>query len=197
MEKARLPHGIVVNEASWNAGQLHRRSQMLPIDEMLQSVKISWINWESPDLELYEPGGYSIIYRVVPGLIAKVGLIEDREVQTQQYFANRGKALPVLDFKEEEETSETVRKAVCSIHGERLVVANTCTCHSPVSVLLMPQAYKPLGFSKKTIEGFMDEIADMCEKELVLTWDYKEQNVAQYQGHLVALDFGDPNRADW
>jgi hypothetical protein len=122
--------------------RVNRENQMIPINEMLSQVKISWINWESPDLKPLNVGGYSVIYQVVPGLIAKAGLIEPEVVSAQHALAQRGLALPILDYEAVVATSQQVQQAVCSEHGIRLVVPNGCRCDSPLSVLLMPEAEK-------------------------------------------------------
>ena len=176
----------------------HREEQaQSPVNDLLSQAKIAWVNWESPELQPVAAGGYSVIYSVVPGLIAKVGLIEPGEVEAQRVLAQRGLALPVLDFIATHETSAAVRKDVCSVHGMRPVVENTCTCYQPVGVLFMPEAYGIEGFDKKEIEQFMVKVAALCYSQFDRLWDMKEQNLASYNGHLVALDFGDPEREDW
>src|SRR5947207_14635106 len=81
------------------------------IDAIRTAIRIDMINWQSPDLELYDFGGYSVVYRIAPGLIAKVGLIEEDEVIAQNYFARLHKAVPVIDYQSEVETSAEVRTA--------------------------------------------------------------------------------------
>jgi len=168
-----------------------------PVNDLIAQARIAWVNWESPELKPVDAGGYSVIYSVVPGLIAKVGLIEHSEVEAQRMLASRGLALPVLDFADEHETSSIVRKAVCSVHGMRPVVENVCTCHAPVAVLFMPEAQGIEGFGRKETERFMVKVAAICHTQLDRLWDMKLQNLASYSGHLVALDFGDPEREDW
>jgi hypothetical protein len=168
-----------------------------PVNDLLAQSNIAWVNWDSPELQPKDAGGYSVIYSVVPGLIAKVGLIERDEVEAQRFLASMGLALPVLDFAETHETSEAVRRAVCSAHGVRPVVANRCTCHEPVAVLCMPEAHGIETFRETEIERFMVTVAAICQTQLARVWDMRVHNVASYRGRLVALDFGDPEREDW
>ncbi len=131
----------------------------------------------------------------------KAGLVEPEEVAIQQQLAQRGLALPVLDYEERVVASESVRRAVCSQHGIRPVIANTCTCNETVGVLLMPQA-SPLpermsaAYSQR-IDLFMERVSEVCVTELGVAWDAVRKNVARFGSRLVALDFGDPDREDW
>jgi hypothetical protein len=185
--------GIAVPRWSTQRGEIVQN----PVNDLLAQAKITWVNWESSELRPIDIGGYSVIYSVVPGLIAKVGLIEHGEVEAQRMLSSMGLALPVLDFAAVHETSAAVRRAVCSVHGIRPVVENTCTCHEPLGVLFMPEAQGIEGFGKKEIERFMVKVAAICYTQLGRLWDMKVQNLASYHGHLVALDFGDPEREDW
>ncbi len=112
----------------------------IQLSDLLIQARIAWVNWESAGLAPYDVGGYSVIYELAPGLVMKAGLVEPEEVAIQQQLAQRGLALPVLDYEERVVASESVRRAVCSQHGIRPVIANTCTCNETVGVLLMPQA---------------------------------------------------------
>jgi hypothetical protein len=40
---------------------------------------------------------------------------------------------------------------------------------------------------------FLAAMSDLCKKELDLSWDAYDANVAWWHGHLVALDFADPD----
>jgi hypothetical protein len=184
------PGGIAVPRWSTHEVQFVHN----PVNDLLAQVKISWVNWESAGLRPIDVGGYGVIYSVAPGLIAKVGLIEQDEVEAQRFLASMGLALPVLDFAGAHDTSEAVRKTVCSVHGARPVVKDTCTCHEPVAVLFMPEAHGIEAFSEREIERFMVTIAAICQTQLGRLWDMRVHNVASYRGLLVALDFGDPER---
>ena len=171
------------------------------LSNLLVQARIRWVNWESADLAPYDVGGYSVIYQLVPGLVMKAGLIEPEEVAIQQQLAQRGLALPVLDYDEQVVASERVRRAVCSEHGIRPVVANRCTCHETVGVLMMPQA-SPLpermsAVASQEIDRFMERVSEICVTELGVAWDAVRKNVARFGSRLVALDFGDPDREDW
>src|SRR5437667_6240651 len=93
--------GIVVPH--WSTHREERAGS--PVNDLLSQTKIAWVNWDSPELRPIDAGGYSVIYSVVPGLIAKVGLIEQGEVEAQRLLSSMGLALPVLDFVAAHETS--------------------------------------------------------------------------------------------
>ena len=102
--------------------------QAWTIPEMLQTIHLAMVNWQSPDVEQINIGGYSVLYRLAPGLVAKVGLIEPEEAKAQSYLAGLGLALPVIDYGFQVGVGEKVSKDVCSVHGIRPVVENYCSC---------------------------------------------------------------------
>ena len=164
---------------------------------MLQNIHLGMVNWHSPDIEQVNVGSYSVLYKLAPGLVAKVGLIEPEEAKAQEYFATLGLALPVIDYGFQVGVGEKVSRDVCSVHGIRPVVENYCSCGHSQAVLLMPEAHPPRGYTEPEIITFMDHVSDIYARLFEQTWDYTMRNVAMYQGHLVALDFGDPEREDW
>ena len=172
-----------------------RRAVTIP--EMLQTIRLAMVNWHSPDLEQVNVGGYSVLYKLAPGLVAKVGLIEPEEAKAQEYFSTLGLALPVIDYGSQVGVGEKVSHDVCSVHGIRPVVENYCSCGHSQAVLLMPEAHPPIGYKEAEILTFMDHVSDLYARLFDATWDYQKRNVAVFQGHLVALDFGNPEREDW
>jgi hypothetical protein len=100
----------------------HREPQPSQSDIPTQST-IATINWQAP-LQRVNIGGFSVIYRLAPSLIAKVGLVEQEEVQAQKYMAKLGVALPVLDYNPIVKVSADISRDRCSEHGVRPVEAN-------------------------------------------------------------------------
>ena len=155
------------------------------------------IDWD--ERQVLDGGGFALVYQVAPGIVAKVGDVRPEEVNAQRHFAAKCKALPVLDYQEDIWLPDEVCEEVCPVHGLRSdIVADglDCTCNEPRAVLLMPLA-EPAWEDAKTPEGqaFMAEIAGECWEELGLLWDERPGNLAHYQGHLVALDFGEEEDA--
>ena len=157
------------------------------------SLSVDSIDWD--ERQALDGGGFTVVYQVAPGIVAKVGDVRPEEVNAQRHFAAKCKALPVLDYQEIIWLPDDVCEEVCPVHGLRSnIVADglDCTCSEPQAVLLMPLA-EPAWEDAKTPEGqaFMAEIAGECWEELGLLWDERPGNLAHYQGHLVALDFGE------
>jgi hypothetical protein len=103
---------------------------------------IASIEWT--DCEWIGLGGYAVVYRVAPGVAAKVGRIEPEEVEAQRHFARQGLALPVWDYRSSWPVPKRIDREVCPVHGLRreiLPAGYTCTCGSQEhAVLLMPEA---------------------------------------------------------
>lgn len=82
------------------------------------------------------------------------------------------------------------------VPGRRSLPENMiiCCCGARLGVLLMPEADTAIWeqYDVLTIAEFLEEVSSYCYEELGHTWDATERNLAVYNGHLVALDFGDP-----
>ncbi len=169
---------------------------IIPENAIENLMKAHLINWFSSEISLIEPSGYGVVYSVFRGFVAKAGLIEPEEAAAQREMANLGYALPVLDFAEDQELSSKIRREICSVHGVRRVVPNVCQCNWLHSVILMPHAQNVKGFTLEQIDSFIETVADEAWKRGIL-WEGDYRNVASFQGKLVALDFGDPEREDW
>lgn len=155
------------------------------------------IDWD--ERQVLDGGGFALVYQVAPGIVAKVGDVRPEEVNAQRHFAAQGEALPVLDYREDIGLPDEVCEEVCPVHGLRSdIVADglDCTCNEPRAVLLMPLA-EPAWEDAKTPEGqaLVRQIAQECWDDLERCWDARPGNLAHYQGHLVALDFGEEEDA--
>jgi hypothetical protein len=142
-------------------------------------------------------GGYAVVYRVKPGLAAKVGCIELAEVAAQRHFAGQGLALPVLDYRAEWPVPDQIGREVCPVHGLRREIlppaaGYSCTCGFDPAILLMPEADGiPVDPTSTEYRAFVMGFSRDCEQQLGLYWDARPANVARYRGRLVALDFGE------
>jgi hypothetical protein len=155
------------------------------------------IDWGNAVL-LTTAGAYGLVYRIAEGLVAKVGLIEPQEVKLQQRLADLGKALPVLAYAECVSLPFKISEAFCARHGLRVLAEDMviCCCDMPLAVLVMPEADTAIWdneYDSLEIAEFIEEIDTFCLEELGHNWDAEERNLAIYQRHLVALDFGDPD----
>jgi len=144
-------------------------------------------------------GGLAVVYRVSPGLAAKVGRIEPAEAAAQRHFARQGLALPVLDYVAEWPVPGHIGREVCPRHGLRREIlppaaGYPCACGSDQAVLLMPEADDaPLDPDSTEYRAFTLGFLRDCAAQLGLYWDARPANVARYRGRLVALDFGEEN----
>jgi len=158
-------------------------------------VALETIDWEHARL-LSAAGAYGLIYRVAPGLVAKVGFILPEEAHLQQRLATCGKALPVLGYAEDVSLPLMISRTCCARHGRRWLPEDMiiCCCGARLGVLLMPEADTAIWeqYDMLTIAEFLEEVSTYCFEEFGHTWDVAERNLAIYNGHLVALDFGDP-----
>ncbi len=104
-------------------------------------VTLETIDWEHAKL-LSAAGAYDLIYRVAPGLVAKVGFILPEEPHLQQRLAACGKALPVLGYAENVALPLTISRTFCARHGRRSLPEDMiiCCCGARLGVLLMPEA---------------------------------------------------------
>jgi hypothetical protein len=153
------------------------------------------VDWEHATL-LSANEAYGLIYRIAPNLVAKVGFILPEETDLQQRLAARGQALPVLEYALDVSLPLKISQMFCAKHGRRVLPEDMIICFygAPLIVLLMPKTDTAIWdrFDALTIAEFMEEVSTYCFEELGHTWDAEERNLAIYQGHLVALDFGDP-----
>jgi hypothetical protein len=158
---------------------------------MTSIISISEIHWNKA--EHIGDGGYGIVYRVAPTLVAKVADaidgIQSREVAIPQFFAARLEAVPILDYAQHVQVPAHIRKAACSVHGLRGIAPQICTCDLPVDVLLMPEAQTPLPRTGEVF-AFLDSILLVCREQFQYPWDAKVTNAGLFEGHFVALDFG-------
>ncbi|MCQ3972396.1 MAG: hypothetical protein DPW09_02995 [Anaerolineae bacterium] len=139
-------------------------------------------------------GGYAVVYRVAPGVVAKVGHIEPEEVAAQRHFAGQALALPVLDYREAWPVPDAIDREACPVHGLRrqiLPEGHSCTCGSDHGVLLMPEADLSVDTTSAEYTAFVLGFLRDCLQQLGHCWDARPANVARYGGNLVALDFGE------
>jgi len=142
-------------------------------------------------------GGYSVVYAIATGLCVKVGQIAEDEAEAQQHLAQRGLALPVLDYASGVGLAAVMHRECCGRHGVRRdILAEDgvpCTCREALDALLMPIGDLDVStWGEATLFAFRLQVDQVCEKELDRIWDNRPANVACYQGLLVALDFGEP-----
>ena len=167
---------------------------MSGVKDQKPPVSIKSISWDGAQL-FSAMGSYALIYRVAPGVVAKVGLVERQEVELQQRVAETGRALPVWDYEERIAVPSSISETFCSEHGNRSLPDDmvSCSCGEPLSILLMPEANLAIWkhFDALSIAEFMEEVSTYCLEEFDFSWDCAERNLAIHQGHLVALDFGD------
>ena len=87
-------------------------------------------------------------------------------------------------------------RTFCAKPGRRVLPKDMiiCCCGIPLSVLLMPEADTAIWetYDVLTIAEFLEEVGTSCFEELGHAWDAEERNLAIFEDHLVALDFGDP-----
>src|SRR5713101_1288448 len=95
------------------------------------------IDWEGARL-LSAAGAYGLIYRVTPGLVAKVGFILPEEARLQQRLAACGQALPVLGYAENVALPLMISRTCCARHGRRSLPEDMiiCCCGARLGVLL-------------------------------------------------------------
>ncbi len=174
------------------AGYRGYRSWRYP-GKVAQAAQVSDVDWARRTV--IGGGGFALVYRVTPEVVAKVGDIQPAEAEAQQHFARQGLALPVLDYQEEVELPIEVSREACPVHGKRVDIlpeeGYVCTCGQPVAVLLMPLADDLDGVSQEELQTFMMGFSRDNEEQLGLYWDARPRNVARYAGRLVALDFGE------
>lgn len=140
-------------------------------------------------------GCSGVVYEIAPGIVAKVALrIKPREAHLQSLLAREDLALPMLGYAQGVRLPQAIRRAVCSPHGVRQWSHGPCTCDRPVDVLLMPRAERigtddELDHAEVVI--LRERVQRLCWSIAQGTWDCHAGNLAIYQGHYVALDFGD------
>ncbi len=142
-------------------------------------------------------GGYSVVYAIAAGLCVKLGQIAEAEAAAQRHLAGWGLAVPVIDYASGVGLAAVVHRECCGRHGVRRdILAEDgvpCTCREPLDALLMPITDLDVStWDEATLFAFRLQIDLVCEKELDRIWDNRPANLACYQGHLVALDFGEP-----
>jgi hypothetical protein len=142
-------------------------------------------------------GWCGVVYAVAPGLVAKVSpQIAPQEASIQAILAEEGLALPVLGYTQSVWLPPDIRRGVCRLHGLRRFpsdAACTCTCQTPVDVLLMPRVERICTddeLSTPELSILLDRVSQVYWKLAHDLWDCHAGNVALYQGRSVALDFG-------
>jgi len=156
-----------------------------------EKARISQIRWQQR--RHLDGGGSAVIYRVAPGIVAKVGEVAPEEAEAQQHFAGQGLALPVLDYREAVALPAAVSREACPVHGVRqefLPAGYPCTCGQPRAVLLMPEADCATDIPRDDQRAFIMGFTGDAQQQLGLYWDARPSNMAWYQGRLIALDFG-------
>jgi len=139
-------------------------------------------------------GGYGVVYEVMPGLVVKVGLIADEEVEAQQRMAGVGKSVPVHAFAHGIYLPENICRNLCGVHGFR-TVSGGCSCHERRhDVLMMPKAEPAFsaGYTPAQVKAFLDEILLLSSQILGRSWALDEEAVMDFEGHLIVVDFGIP-----
>ena len=159
---------------------------------------VTEIDWEAR--QHLGMGGFAVVYRLAPGVAAKVGRIEPAEVEAQRYFARQFLALPVWDYQAGCRVPLAVSQEVCPRHGLRreiLPSGQSCACGQPLDVLVMPEADPTwVDTSSAEYRAFVMFFGRDCQTQLDRIWDARPANVTYYQGRLVALDFGEERPDD-
>jgi hypothetical protein len=157
-------------------------------------ARIADINWAQATL--IGVGGFAVVYRVAPGLVAKVGRISPEEHDAQWVAHAGGLAMAVIDYGLEWPVPAHVRHAFCPRHGPRNAILPTdvdyCACHaSGLDVLLMAEADCDLDHHSAEAGRAREAIAALCHS-LGRIWDDRPANLARdpASGHVVGLDFG-------
>lgn len=157
------------------------------------------INWGRKKQCLSKQGSYCCVYRIEPGLVLKLGIIDEREARRQERAGKDRIALPVLAYEEHASLVPLryVHETWANIEGYEQGEIPRHTRHCPCvqerySGLLMPEA-KALDRTRYTpeqISAFLQQVTRYCLHTLNFDWEAKVLNIAEYQGKLVALDFG-------
>lgn len=159
----------------------------------VQSDQIGALDWFHATF--IASGCSGVVYEIAPGVVAKVALhIKPREAHLQSLLAREDLALPVLGYAQGVWLPQAIRRAVCGPHGVRQWSHGLCTCDRPVDVLLMPRVGRigtddELDHAEVVI--LRERVDRFCQYISGGTWDCHAGNLAVYQGHYVALDFGD------
>jgi hypothetical protein len=146
-------------------------------------------------------GSFGVIYQV-GDVVLKIGCVYEREAQIQSYLSERGLALPVLAACKQTLPPRVVRREVCPVHGLSRAMWNRegviCHCDDTLGILVMPLAEAA---DQDRVES---EGAAINEQVDVLVLDkfglYTERspaNFVEYQGKLLACDFGIPDFDYW
>jgi hypothetical protein len=159
------------------------------------SLSIDALDWHAATL--LGSGCCGVVSVVAPGLVAKVSpRIAPQEASIQAALAEEGVALPVLGYAQSVWLPPDIRRGVCRLHGLRRFPADaayTCTCQTPVDVLLMPRVEcicTDDELSTPELSILLDRVSQVYQCRTHSFWDCHAGNVALYQGRYVALDFG-------
>lgn len=160
------------------------------------AATVAAINWRKA--RLLSGGGYAVIFRVAPGVVAKVGLIEPVEAERQRWAAAHGWALPVLDYEENAELPYNVTRRACPVHGARRNYLDAdeelCLCGEALGVLVMPEAQEvtdPADLATGTALQTQVAVAQ-TQRWPGSCLDDRPANVMRWQGQVRLIDFGEP-----
>lgn len=159
-------------------------------------LTIAQINWRR---RVYIDGrGFANVYRVAKGIVAKVGAVREDEAQEQIKAANLGKAIPVLEYREQVEVPAIVAREACPKHGKRkniVACGADCTCDEAPDILLMPEAEALKGVDRAhgNLDQVVDQLSNFFDDNDVLWSDPKPDNLLRWNGEIVACDFGRPD----
>jgi hypothetical protein len=159
------------------------------------SLSIDALDWHAATF--LGSGCCGVVYVVAPGIVAKVSpRIAPQEASIQAALAEEGLALPVLGYTQSVWLPPDIRRGVCRLHGMRRSPSDatcTCTCHTPVDVLLMPTVERICTddeLSMPELIILLDRVSQVYWCRTRSSWDCHAGNVALYRGRYVALDFG-------
>jgi hypothetical protein len=165
-------------------------------------LKIEQIDW--PNRQMLGYGKEGVVYRVAPGLAAKVGQVSKGGYDLQKLMCENNIALPVLGFVSSANIPTEVAYEICAVHGVRRELMSAtvngatqpdpdgyCRCQKTwAGILLMPEA-EPLTAEERRsneVKNFRRRLQRWLKKNNK-AWDYHNpNNVMRYRGRLVAID---------
>jgi hypothetical protein len=155
----------------------------------LEAVDYAELLRNPKELSLIGSGGYGNVYRLAPGIVVKTGHIWDDEVEIQSYFLSQEAAVPIYYVGTANETGP-LHNRYCYGHDANSVGEKCERGH--VQVIMMAEA-NPIPdwrAASVEVENFMDYIQQLTREKFGREWDWCSRHVMEYEGHLVAVDFG-------